>query len=36
VLGSPYTVVALANLDPPAAEYGGSKVAAIMAEKAKR
>jgi D-alanyl-D-alanine carboxypeptidase len=35
VLGSPYTVVALANIDPPAAEFAGSKVVAIMAEKAK-
>lgn len=35
VLGSPYTVVALANMDPPAAEYAGSKVVAMMAEKAK-
>jgi CubicO group peptidase (beta-lactamase class C family) len=35
VLDSPYTVVTLANIDPPAAEYAGSKVVAIMAEKAK-
>jgi CubicO group peptidase (beta-lactamase class C family) len=35
VLGSPYTVMALANMDPPAAEYAGSKLVAIMAEKAK-
>jgi CubicO group peptidase (beta-lactamase class C family) len=35
VLGSPYTVVALANIDPPAAEFVGSKAVAIMAEKAK-
>jgi CubicO group peptidase (beta-lactamase class C family) len=35
VLDSPYTVVALANIDPPAGEYAGSKVVAIMAEKAK-
>jgi CubicO group peptidase (beta-lactamase class C family) len=35
VLDSPYTVVALANTDPPAAEYAGSKVVAIIAEKAK-
>jgi CubicO group peptidase (beta-lactamase class C family) len=35
VLDSPYTVVALSNIDPPAAEFVGSKVVAIMAEKAK-
>jgi CubicO group peptidase (beta-lactamase class C family) len=35
VLDLPYTVVALANIDPPAAEYAGSKMLAIMSEKAK-
>ena len=35
LLDSPYTVVILANDDPPAAEYVGSKVVALMAEKAK-
>jgi CubicO group peptidase (beta-lactamase class C family) len=35
VLDSPYTVVALSNIDPPAAEFVGSKVVAIMSEKAK-
>jgi CubicO group peptidase (beta-lactamase class C family) len=35
VLGSPYTVVVLANEDPPAEAYAGSKVVALMAEKAK-
>lgn len=35
VLGSPYTVVVLANKDFPAAEYAGTKVLALMAEKAK-
>jgi CubicO group peptidase (beta-lactamase class C family) len=35
VLDSPYTVVVLANQDPPADGYAGSKVVALMAEKAK-
>jgi hypothetical protein len=35
VLGSPYTVVILANQDPPADAYAGSMVVAIVAEKAK-
>lgn len=34
-LGSPYTVVALANQDPPADMYVGSFVAALVAEKVK-
>jgi CubicO group peptidase (beta-lactamase class C family) len=36
VLGSPYTVVVLANQDPPAEAYVGSMVVALVAEKAKR
>ena len=32
---SPYTVVVLANQDPPSADYVGSKIAALIAEKAK-
>jgi CubicO group peptidase (beta-lactamase class C family) len=36
VLGSPYTVVILANQDPPAEAYVGSMVVALVAEKAKR
>jgi CubicO group peptidase (beta-lactamase class C family) len=35
VLGSPYAVVVLANKDFPAAEYAGTKVIALMTEKAK-
>jgi len=35
VLNSPYTIVVLSNQDPPAAEYAGSKVVALIAEKAK-
>lgn len=35
LLDSPYTVVVLANLDPPAADYAGSKIVALMAEKTK-
>ena len=35
LLNSPYTVVILANQDPPAAEYAASLVVALMAEKAK-
>jgi CubicO group peptidase (beta-lactamase class C family) len=36
VLGSPYTVVVLANQDPPAEAYPGMPIAALVAEKAKR
>jgi CubicO group peptidase (beta-lactamase class C family) len=36
VLDSPYTVVVLANQDPPADLYAGSTVLALVAEKAKR
>ena len=36
VLGSPYTVVVLANQDPPADSYAGATVLALVAEKAKR
>jgi CubicO group peptidase (beta-lactamase class C family) len=36
VLGSPYTVVVLANQDPPADMYAGATVLALVAEKAKR
>ncbi len=35
ILGSSYTVVVLANQDPPADAYAGSMVVALMAEKAK-
>lgn len=35
ILNSPYTVVVLANEDPPAEAYAGSKVVALMSEKAK-
>ena len=35
LLDSPYTVVVLTNVDPPAEAYAGSKVVALMAEKAK-
>jgi CubicO group peptidase (beta-lactamase class C family) len=35
-LDSPYTVVALANQDPPAELYPASTIAALIAEKAKR
>jgi CubicO group peptidase (beta-lactamase class C family) len=35
LLDSQYTVVVLANQDPPAAEYAGSAIVALMAEKAK-
>jgi CubicO group peptidase (beta-lactamase class C family) len=35
LLDSPYTVVVLANQDPPADAYAGSKIVALMAEKAK-
>jgi CubicO group peptidase (beta-lactamase class C family) len=35
VVGSPYTVVVLSNEDPPAADYAGSAVVALVAEKAK-
>ena len=35
ILGSPYTVVILANQDPPADAYAASMVVAIVAEKAK-
>lgn len=36
VSGSPYTVVVLANQDPPAEAYGGLPVVALVAEMAKR
>jgi CubicO group peptidase (beta-lactamase class C family) len=36
ILGSPYTVVVLANQDPPADSYAGETVLALVAEKAKR
>jgi CubicO group peptidase (beta-lactamase class C family) len=36
VLGSPYTVVVLANQDPPADAYAGMGTLALTAEKAKR
>ncbi len=36
VLGSPYTIVVLANQDPPADGYGGLMTLALVAEKAKR
>jgi CubicO group peptidase (beta-lactamase class C family) len=36
VLGSPYTVVILANQDPPADAFAGSKLLAIVVEKAKQ
>jgi CubicO group peptidase (beta-lactamase class C family) len=36
VLDSPYTVVVLANQDPPADAYAGMQAVALMAEKAKR
>jgi len=35
ILGSPYTVVILANQDPPADAYAGSMVVALVAEKVK-
>jgi CubicO group peptidase (beta-lactamase class C family) len=35
LLDSPYTVVVLANQDPPADAYAGSTIVALMAEKAK-
>jgi CubicO group peptidase (beta-lactamase class C family) len=35
-LRSPYTVVVLANQDPPAEAYAGTRVVALVAEKAKR
>lgn len=35
VLDSRYTVVVLANQDPPAADYAGSAIVALVAEKAK-
>jgi CubicO group peptidase (beta-lactamase class C family) len=35
LLDSQYTVVVLANQDPPADAYAGSKILALMAEKAK-
>jgi hypothetical protein len=36
VLDSPYTVVVLANQDPPADAYAGMSTLALTAEKAKR
>jgi CubicO group peptidase (beta-lactamase class C family) len=36
ILDSPYSVVVLANQDPPAEAYAGSTVVALMSEKAKR
>jgi D-alanyl-D-alanine carboxypeptidase len=36
ILGTPYTVVVLANQDPPAESYAGATVLALVAEKAKR
>ena len=36
LLDSPYTIVVLSNQDPPADEYAGSQIAALIAEKAKR
>jgi hypothetical protein len=35
LLDSRYTVVVLANQDPPADAYAGPKIVALMAEKAK-
>jgi CubicO group peptidase (beta-lactamase class C family) len=35
VLNSPYTIVALANQDPPAADFAGQMVQALVAKKAK-
>jgi CubicO group peptidase (beta-lactamase class C family) len=36
ILGSPYTIVVLANQDPPAEEYVSQTALALVAEKAKR
>jgi CubicO group peptidase (beta-lactamase class C family) len=36
ILGSPYTIVTLANQDPPASEFAAQRVKALVVEKAKQ